>query len=124
MKKPVLIIDDDQDLREVMCTALELEGYEVHTFENPLAALEALSKWNILETPGLIMVDFNMPQMNGFSFVEAIMNHHPDLQNIPLAICSAEEALPSMQNWPHGVIHMEKPMELDHFVKTVREYCG
>ncbi len=124
MKKSVLIIDDDQDLREVMCSALELEGYEVHSFENPLTALEALAKWHNQNEPGLILVDFNMPQMNGFSFVEAIMNHHPSLHKIPLAICSADEALPSMQNWPQGVIHIGKPMELDHFVKTVREFCG
>ncbi len=124
MKKLVFIIDDDDDVRDVMSYALELEGYNVRSFSDPLMALSELGQLSQEKMPGLILVDYHMPQMNGVNFVELVFSHHADtIGKIPMAICSAQEDLNSITKFPRDVIHLMKPLELEHFVKTVDEHC-
>jgi signal transduction histidine kinase/CheY-like chemotaxis protein len=84
--KPVLVVDDDAEIREGVCRLLEKEGWEVSDAENGRVALNSLES----EIPGLILLDLMMPVMDGFDFVEEVQKH-PKWQSIPIVVLTARE---------------------------------
>lgn len=62
MNGKILIVDDDKDIREMMCSYFLKEGYAVSTAEDGLMALEMLRKQEIL----LVLLDVMMPNMDGY----------------------------------------------------------
>ena len=65
MKRPVLVVDDDSGLREILRLALETEGYEVIAVRDGLEALQQIER----ERPALVLLDWMMPRMDGPAFV-------------------------------------------------------
>ena len=63
--RPVLVVDDDVAVRELVRRMLEQEGYTVVEAENGRAALERLRDG----APGVILLDLMMPEMDGFEFL-------------------------------------------------------
>jgi len=62
---PVLVVEDDLDIRQAIAELLADEGYECILAEHGLAALEALD----LRTPSLVLTDLVMPVMNGVELI-------------------------------------------------------
>src|SRR5215469_2184845 len=77
MKNTVLIIEDDELLREVYATKLEMEGFDVQTASD---GAEGLHKATTSE-PDVILLDMLMPQMNGLEFLRAyrLQSQHPNV---------------------------------------------
>ena len=67
----VLIVDDDERLREYVRVNLEAEGYEVREAGSGPAALEALGE----RSPDLILLDVMMPQVDGWETLRQIQEH-------------------------------------------------
>ena len=59
--RKILLVDDDSSSRELVCRALEYEGYQVRQAENGVEGLKVLNEWS----PHLVLLDVNMPGMNG-----------------------------------------------------------
>lgn len=119
MKRKVCIIDDDEDVRDVVSYALQEEGYEVMPFENPEEAITEFEDTG--DFPGFILLDFNMPKMNGSEFIEKIRRDYKDtLGKIPCALSTANG---KVGNLPKGVLEIPKPMDLDHLLDLVRDNC-
>jgi CheY-like chemotaxis protein len=78
MRGTVLIVDDDEGLRQSLGEFLEAEGYRVLSASNGRHALGVLED----ETPSLILIDVAMPVMSGWKLCEAL-SHYPDLARIP-----------------------------------------
>lgn len=113
----ILIIEDDDGIREALRYALELEGYPVVTAENGKEGLRLLPRLN---APCLILLDLMMPVMNGWEFLEA-MRAEPSVSNIPVAVVSA------FSNKTHTIraqAFLNKPIHLDKLFELVHEYCG
>ncbi len=68
--KKILVVDDEQDIRRLLKEYLELEGYLVYTAENGTEALE-----KIKHNPELILLDVNMPDMDGYEVCEKIRDY-------------------------------------------------
>jgi len=68
MKLTILVVDDEVGVRELLTDALTISGYEVLQSENGLAALEKIKT----HKPDLLIIDVNMPMMNGFELVEKL----------------------------------------------------
>lgn len=68
MKRKILIIEDEKDLRETLADVLEISGYEVVISPDGFAGIEAI----IDSKPDLVLCDVNMPKMNGFEVLTAI----------------------------------------------------
>ena len=68
MKLTILVVDDEVGVRELLTDALTISGYEVLQSENGLAALEKIKS----HKPDLLIIDVNMPMMNGFELVEKL----------------------------------------------------
>ncbi len=80
----VLVVDDDDPTREMLRRILEKEGWQVSEAANGRAALESLESW----TPGLMLLDLMMPEVDGFAVVEALQGRE-DWRAIPVVIVTA-----------------------------------
>jgi two-component system OmpR family response regulator len=82
MAQQIMIIDDEAGVRELLADALKLAGFET------LAAPDAMVAQTMLRTtkPDLLIVDINMPLMDGFEFIERIRGNG---DNTPALMLSA-----------------------------------
>ncbi|WP_244937351.1 hybrid sensor histidine kinase/response regulator, partial [Methylobacterium crusticola] len=83
---PVLVVDDDPDVRERMATLLQREGWRVACAEHGRAGLEAVAA----RKPGLILLDLMMPEMDGFGFLRAL-RARPEWRDIPVVVLTAKD---------------------------------
>ena len=67
--RSILVVDDDPDIRELMCLALESEGASVQLAEDGDQAITALKT----ATPEVVVLDMMLPQRSGFLVMEEIM---------------------------------------------------
>lgn len=120
--RPILLIEDDQI--DVMTVQRALK--ELHV-TNPLDVAEnghqALAR---LKSPGderpcLILLDLNMPIMNGIEFLR-IAKNDPELRRIPVVVLTtSEEQRDKMESFDLGVAgYMRKPVDYRQFVETIR----
>jgi GAF domain-containing protein/DNA-binding response OmpR family regulator/anti-sigma regulatory factor (Ser/Thr protein kinase) len=84
--RPVLVVDDDPEVRQLLRRMLESEGYAVGEAENGRVALERLRG----ESPSLILLDLMMPEMDGFEFV-AELRRHEGWRAIPVVVITARD---------------------------------
>jgi signal transduction histidine kinase/CheY-like chemotaxis protein len=83
---PVLVVDDDVGLRQLLRRMLEPEGYAVLEAENGRVALERLRE----VSPSVILLDLMMPEMDGFEFV-AEVQRHAGWRAIPIVVITAKD---------------------------------
>jgi len=83
---PILVVDDDAALRELLRRILEGAGYTVMEAENGRVALERLRS----ASPGVILLDLMMPEMDGFEVVAEVRRHEA-WRAIPIVVVTAKE---------------------------------
>jgi signal transduction histidine kinase/CheY-like chemotaxis protein len=83
---PVLVVDDDEPLRELMRRILEREGFTVMEAENGRVALDRAKE----SSPGLVVLDLMMPEMDGFEFVAEFRRHQP-WRTAPIIVVTAKD---------------------------------
>ncbi len=82
-RKPrVLIVDDEESIHLLYREELEEEGYEIYSAMDGPEALELVEKVN----PDIVVLDINMPGMNGIEVLRKIKEIRPQL---PVILCSA-----------------------------------
>ena len=86
LDRPVLVVDDDEMMRTQLRRILEAEGYAVVEAAHGRAALQAMQQ----SSPGVILLDLLMPDMDGFEFL-ALMRQHEAWRDIPVFIVTAKE---------------------------------
>ena len=91
----LLVVDDNRVNRLLLTHSLEQQGHTVETAENGKQALEKLRAGNF----DLVLLDIEMPEMNGFQTLEACMDN-PSMRDIPFIMTSSLD-------------------ELDHVVKCI-----
>lgn len=84
--RPVLVVDDNYDIRVALTDILEDDGYAVLQAENGLEALDQLRKGPL--RPCLILLDLMMPKMDGRGFLR-VQSNDPAISDIPVVIVSA-----------------------------------
>ncbi len=115
MGHTILVVEDEEELRETLREALELNGYLVVTAAEGQEALAAIAG---IEHLCLVLLDLLMPGMNGWDFFEK-MRERPELAAVPVVVHSSA---PSRA--PAGVTRvLQKPLELKRLLSVVREYC-
>lgn len=117
----VLLVEDDDDIREIVREILREEDYLVMTAINGQDALSMLSK---IDRPCLILLDLTMPVMNGAEFLTLLRTSplHHALVTIPVVIQTAElNPSSSVTKYARGLI--KKPINMETLLDTVRQYC-
>ncbi|MEN6351960.1 MAG: response regulator [Bacteroidales bacterium] len=117
----MLVEDDKVDALTVKRALTELKvTNELIIRENGEEALDFLRDQHN-QKPAIILLDINMPRMNGLEFLE-IAKNEPDIKKIPVIILTtSSEELDRMQSFQLGVAgYMVKPVDYKQFVDVVR----
>jgi CheY-like chemotaxis protein len=91
-KHRILMVDDDESVREVFALMLRKEGYEVATAEN---GFDALLKLKDVVIPDVIISDLNMPEMSGFEFLSVVRRRFPKISVIASSGAYGSRAVPT-----------------------------
>lgn len=113
----ILVVEDNDDVREMMAVTLELEGHNVRTAVNGRDALEKLRGG---EKPCVILLDLMMPVMNGWEFRRAL-EHDPALADVPVVVISA--ATGEIVRNTRADAFISKPIDMDRLLDVVCELC-
>ena len=110
----VLIVDDDPDIRMMLCELFAREGFQVETANDGAAAILFLESH---EPPAAIVLDLLMPGIVGSS-VLAYLSGRPGLADVPVAIVSSSPHLA-----PGGYPLFKKPLRFAPLLEFVRTAC-
>jgi CheY-like chemotaxis protein len=113
----ILVVEDNDDVREMMAVTLELEGHEVATAVN---GRDALNKLHAGHKPCLILLDLMMPVMNGWEFQRAL-DRDPELRDVPVVVVSAANG--DMVKKAEAVAYLPKPLDMDRLLDVVCVFC-
>ena len=121
--KPILLVEDDEIDQMTVRRALK----EIHVVNrvdvcaNGEEALEFL-KDPKTEEPGIILLDLNMPKMNGIEFLRAIAEEEERLKRIPVVVLTtSQEEQDKIESFCLGIAgFMLKPVDYKQFVEVVR----
>lgn len=114
---PILIVEDDADLREMMAQLLTLEGFRANTVANGREALEYLSQD---DKPDVILLDLMMPIMDGWEFRRQ-QEADATLSTVPVIVLSALDQTRAAD--VNAVAFLKKPLDFDRLLELVRQYC-
>jgi len=114
---PVLIVEDDEDLREMMAQLLTLEGFQTATVANGREALEYLHQ---AAKPDVILLDLMMPVMDGWEFRRQ-QQADPSLAPVPVIVLSALDQ--GRASNLEATAFLKKPLDFDRLLTLVRTYC-
>jgi CheY-like chemotaxis protein len=115
----VLVVEDEAIVRAVLAEVLSLEGFDVRSAADGRDALAVLEHW----CPNLILMDLNMPRMDGWAFLEEL-RRRPDLADIPVIVLSAALRDKDRLNRLHAVDVLPKPSDLDMLIGAIRRALG
>jgi CheY-like chemotaxis protein len=115
---PVLIVEDDADLREMMAQLLSLEGYRAETAPNGRDALRYLECG---DRPDVILLDLMMPVMDGWEFRRRQVAD-PTIATVPVVVLSAVD--PARAGDLGGAAFLKKPLDFDQLLALVRRFCA
>jgi CheY-like chemotaxis protein len=111
----ILIVDDDEAIREALQTALETEGYETAVAAQGQEALAWLGEH---PAPGLVLLDLMMPVMDGWQVIEEL-RLRDRLFEVPIVVITAfGRDLGSAAGLPL----LRKPIELPDLMTTVDQH--
>lgn len=119
-RRRILVVDDDQDIREALLDVLTDAGYSVLLAAGGAQALAILEAD---ETPSLILLDLMMPGMDPLAF-RAAQLANPRTASIPLIVVSATGNVRQTAELVGAAGYVEKPMKLEEILREVELRCG
>jgi len=120
--KRILVVDDAGLVRRYYRSALETAGFEVAEALNGLEALELL----LGDRFDLVIVDVNMPQMDGLSFLQTLRAKSLPLSSIPALVISTESAPQRVAaaRAAGANFYIVKPLRAEALVQYASLLCG
>ena len=95
----ILVVDDDEDIRHLVSEVLRLAGFAVETAGSGVTALERLG---LEDTPDLVLLDVQMPEMDGWDTLRAIRSMEA-LRDLPVVLCTVKAGtLDTSLGWSIG----------------------
>ncbi|MFL5248544.1 MAG: response regulator [Myxococcales bacterium] len=117
--RPVLVVEDDGDVRDAVAASLRDEGYVVAEAENGRLALDWLQS---NADPCLVLLDLWMPVMTGIE-LQALMAQDPRLAAVRLVVVSAAGDARAQAQQMGAIAFLRKPLDLHDLLATVEQYC-
>ena len=115
----VLVVDDEQSMRELLRLHLSNHGYEVLAAEDAIVAGHLIVEGK----PDLLIVDVQMPYMNGYEFVNALKND-PDTRDIPVVFLTTDDNVASQASRLGAAAYLQKPVMADRLLEVVGLFVG
>lgn len=113
----ILVVDDDESIRELLRMHLAAAGYEVLLASDAIAAGYVVLK----APPDLIITDVTMPHMDGFEFVAALRSD-TTLPRIPVIFLTSVEDGDSRGRELGAVGYVTKPVRADRLLSLVAQH--
>ncbi len=116
LPKHILVVDDEEDVREFLRIALEHDGYSVTTAANGALALQRLAA----EVVDVVLLDMRMPVMDGWAFAEAY--HRLPGPHVPIVVLTAAQDAATRARQIGAEAYLPKPFDLDDILDIVARY--
>lgn len=115
--RPILVVEDDKDLAEIVVRRLKSEGYDaqcVHTWEEGRARLTA-------SLPDLLLMDLNLPDADGMDIIEALRAEERT-HKLAIVVASARDETDQLVRGIRSEVmfFISKPFELEELVRKIR----
>lgn len=117
----VLIVENDDSLREGAAELLEENGYEVFSAQDGLEALELLKQMDSGKLPDLILLDLWMPRMDGWQF-KSELKRVPAFARIPIIVFTADRLSEDVLSIGADD-YVVKPPDVEALLATVDYFC-
>ena len=115
-KKPILIVEDDTDLADMMEIVISSEDYPVRKALNGKEALEIIRS----QMPGLILLDMKMPVMDGWEFAHRFREEFNQSAPIVVVTAATDARVRAAEVGTPGFL--PKPFEIDDLLSCVERY--
>jgi CheY-like chemotaxis protein len=117
MKHSVLLVEDNAAFATMLVSLLQLNGYTVSLASHGREALSML----VSETPCVILLDLQMPEMDGYAFLHALRQQRPAAP-LPVVILTADEqAAARLEQQQVAVVR--KPFPFATLLAVIHQYC-
>ena len=113
MRRRVLVVDDDPDMRHAMQEVLTDEGLDVDLAADGREALECADR----ELPSLVILDLTLPVLDGFDVADFLRQRHGLL---PILAVTADGRAPQKARRVGAYAYLRKPFELETLVDLVK----
>ncbi len=116
---PILVVEDNANVLELLEVTLRFKGYPVVTARNGQDALAIIGR----QRPALLITDILMPRMDGFSLAHALRKD-PKTASLPIIFISATYVTPEDKRFAltlGAVRFIEKPIDTEDFLLSVAE---
>ena len=115
----LLIIDDDDDVRESLEALMVEEGFDVAVARSAPAALSDMTFGRVV--PHAILIDMQMPSMSGAQFL-AIIQRSEEWAGIPVVLCSGSSLHPELSVGAFAVL--QKPFDIEQLIAILELACA
>jgi len=114
----LLVVEDDEDIRNTIADALRRRGFAVITAVDGHEALTVLDVFR----PDVIVLDLMMPVMDGYAFLD-VRGERPDLAAVPVVVASAAPPRPerAASTWNEFIA---KPFSVNTLVEVVERFVA
>lgn len=113
----ILVVDDDQSIRDLLRLHLSAAGYEVHVAEDAIAAGYLVLR----SPPDLIISDVHMPHMDGFEFIAAL-KADSTVSKIPVIFLTSNDEGDDRGRQLGAVGYVTKPVRADRLLALVAQH--
>jgi CheY-like chemotaxis protein len=111
----VLVVDDEEEVRTLICEILEAEGYRTRALDSGAALLELVP----IERPALIFLDIYLPGLDGYT-VASRLRALPDVGRTPIIfVTAAEGSVHRTLSAGLGAVYLPKPFTVAQLVRAV-----
>lgn len=120
-EKLILHVEDNSDNRLLVRRLLQAYGYNVIEAENAASARKQIAR----HQPDLILMDINMPDMDGYSLTNEF-KAMPDIKHVPIVAITANVMKGDRERTLSAGCdgYIEKPIDIDRFIETVEFFIG
>jgi CheY-like chemotaxis protein len=116
----VLVIDDDEDVREIVAVALEAFGIRTRTARDGVDGLQQLKEG---VRPSVVLLDLRMPSMNGEAFLRTL-RESLGIRDVPVVVMSGDGDARRVAARLDTQGFLAKPVELPELVEVARRFVS
>lgn len=118
IEPPILVVEDDCEIRSAMAELLRQEAFSVVEASNGRKALEYLLMATMM--PSLILLDLNMPVVSGWEVIR-VLRSHLRFANVPIVLVTGEQVTTAVTN-RDTVGRLSKPFSPEELLAVVRQH--
>ena len=111
---PILVVDDDADVRRTIQWALEDEGLVVETAADGRQALDRVAR----DCPSLVVLDISLPGVDGYDVAAGVRARYGD--TVPMMVITADGSAAEKARRVGAFAYLHKPFEIDDLVTAVQ----